>query len=406
MGKSDKTIHMRYEIQTERVDLFDVNIVITMLVRINGEIGYDKLNKAFQEVCQVHEVLNLKVVIDPDGEAHYISNDKPLNRFSETTLDLEGIIASEEKRRFLIEKGEFIRGFKSYDGIVFMMHHLGGDGRSLLYFIETFFKILNGEKVERIPFRNLLLKDLPESSRLPFYYGPLISSWNKKWDKMGKIFDYSDMDKAYEKFWKDHKTKTTIRTYDKDELDMLLESARKSKVSLTSYLITDYLKDMPFKAEVGIAVDERNDKIHFMGNQVTGISLKYRYDNNLSFDDNARNVQKLLKGRLSDKKKRYLALQFMGNLRPSLRDALNLNRAGYYKDKFTDSVASYLGYGDKIRDLSVTNLMRVDIPLEYGPYKIDEIIFVPPVVAYAKNVIGIITTGDKMNIATHVCEGR
>jgi hypothetical protein len=395
---------MRYEIQTERVDLFDVNIVITMLVRINRDIEYDRLNYAFHEACKIHEVLNLKVVIDPDGDAYYTSNDKPLNNFSETTSDLEGIIASEEGKRFLIEKGEFIRGFKSPDGIVFMMHHLGGDGRSLLYFIETFFMFLNGEKVEKIPFKNLLLADLPSGSSLPFYYDRLVNHWNKKWIRSGRAFDYSDMDKAYADFWKDHKTKTTIRTYDKNELDKLLESARKCKVSLTSYLITDHIKDMNFKPEVGIAVDARTDKIHFMGNQVTGISLKYRYNNNISFDDNARNVQRLLKGRLSDKKKRYFALQFMGKLNPSLRDALNLNRAGYYKDKFTDSVASYLGYGNKIRDLSVTNLMRADIPLEYGPYKIDEIIFVPPVVAYAQNVIGIITTGDKMNVTTHVYE--
>ena len=46
-------------------------------------------------------------------------------------LSLEELIYENERRRFRIEDGEFIRGFLSHDGIVFMMHHLGGDGKYL-----------------------------------------------------------------------------------------------------------------------------------------------------------------------------------------------------------------------------------------------------------------------------------
>ena len=49
----------------------------------------------------------------------------------------------------------------------FMMHHLGGDGKSLVYFIETFMKCLAGWECEYAPFRHLGLSDIPKDSKMP-----------------------------------------------------------------------------------------------------------------------------------------------------------------------------------------------------------------------------------------------
>ena len=178
---------MRARIETERVDLFDVNMMITMNVRIDREVPLDALRAAFEKACRVHEVLNSKIVIEQSGEAFYVDNAALQNSFAETTLSLADLIRENEKRRFRLEDGEFLRGFQSPDGLVFMMHHLGGDGKSLLYFIETFMRCLAGEECAQVPFRNLTLENLPEKSRLPFFYESLIKSWNRKWQKEKKI---------------------------------------------------------------------------------------------------------------------------------------------------------------------------------------------------------------------------
>ena len=81
---------------------------------------------------------------------------------------------------------------------------------------------------------------------------------------------------------------------------------------------------------------------------------------------------------------------------------LNLVHAGCFESKIASRVADLLGYGDKVKDISITNLTRADIPLDYGDLHINEIVFVPPVVSYAKNVIGIVTTGDVMTVARHI----
>lgn len=402
MEQEYKEILMRYRIDTERVDLFDVNIVITMKVSLDSGISFEDAQRAFYKACSLHEVLNSKVVIEDSGEAFYVDNDEPQNSISITSLSLEELICENERKRFKIDQGEFIRAFVSSEGLIFMMHHLGGDGKSLLYFIETFMKCLSGGECGYLPFRSLGLADLPKESKLPFYYELLSRSWNKKWQKDRKVFSFADLDNAYSEFWKDHRTKIELKRYSNEELDDLVKNAKNAGVSLTAYLITGLIKDADSAMDVGLAVDGRTDGNRSMGNQATGISVKYRYDKKKSFDDNARAVFKAMREKLDDSRSRYLVLQFMGLLDPTLKDSLNLVHAGCFESGIASKVADLLGYGDKVKDISITNLTRADIPLDYSDYHIREIVFVPPIVSYAKNVIGIVTTGNVMTVARHI----
>ncbi len=393
---------MRYRIDTERVDLFDVNIVITMKVSLDKDVDFKDAQAAFAKACNLHEVLNSKVVIDDSGKAFYADNREPLCSISKTDLGLEDLIIENERKRFRIEEGEFIRVFMSPDGLIFMMHHLGGDGKSLLFFIETFMKCLAGRECEYAPFRHLGLSDLPEDSKMPFYYGLLARSWNKKWMKERRVFSFTDMDNAYSEFWSDRKTKVELKRYSKHDLEILVRNVKTAGVSLTAYLITDMIKDIDKTMDVGLAVDGRVDGNRSMGNQATGISIKCRFDPQKSFEDNARVVYRAMRKKLDDRRSRYLVLQFMGLLDPSLKDSLNLVHAGYYNGGISNKVAEMLGYGDKVKDISITNLTRADIQLGYDKFNIREIVFVPPVVSYAKNVFGIVTTGDVMTVARHI----
>lgn len=79
------------------------------------------------------------------------------------------ILKREEKIRFKIEEGEFLKAFcyeMNEEGcsIIFLMHHLGGDGKSLVYFIESFMKALSGDKLE---FSNIRLIGLKRFDVIP-----------------------------------------------------------------------------------------------------------------------------------------------------------------------------------------------------------------------------------------------
>ena len=395
---------MRYKISTERENLFDVNMVIAMRVRIERGADLEQLTAAFRKAVASYEILNSRVVIEENGDAYYVDCAEPASSFTGTELCFEEIINANENVRFKIENGEYIRGFKTPDGLVFLMHHLGGDGKSLLYFIETFMSILSGEEARAVPFANLRPEDLPEDSRLPFMYDLFVKSWNRKWLKVRRVFGFVDMDKEFSDFWKTHKTRTVIEEYSKDRLDELLARSKEAGCSLTAYLVALWIKDLPHKADVGFAVDGRLDDAKTMGNFATGIHINYRYDARKSIGDNARRIGLLMKKKLADPRCRYSVLHLIGGFDPALIDTLSLEAAGAYHTKLTARFADIMNYGKKKKDLSITNLMRVDIRTDYGGFRIRDIAFVPPVVSYGENLIGIITLNDTMIVTQHIYE--
>ena len=62
---------MRYKIETERSDLFDVSILIAMNIHIKGDVTEDSLSLAFKKATESYEILVSKVVIEDDGSAYY-----------------------------------------------------------------------------------------------------------------------------------------------------------------------------------------------------------------------------------------------------------------------------------------------------------------------------------------------
>ena len=395
---------MRFRLETERENLFDVNMVIAMRVRIEGEVPFEQLEKAFHKTVDAYEILNSRIVIEDNGDAFYVDCENPGSSFKESLLGFEDLINANEKVRFRIEEGEYIRGFLSPDGIFFLMHHLGGDGKSLLYFIETFMSILSGEEIEKVPFANLPVSGLPADSGMPYLYKLFVKSWNKRWTKMKRVFNYEDMDEAYRKFWPTHKTKTVITEYGKDALNDLLAGSKEAGCSLTAYLVALWIREMPFRADVGFAVDGRLSDERTMGNFATGIHINYRYNDKISVGENASKINKLMKKKLTDPKVRYSVLQLVGNLDPTLIDTLSLEAIGAYHTRETARFADIMCYGKNKRDLSITNLMKADIRTEYGNFRIKDIAFVPPVVSYGTNLIGIITVNDTLIVTRHIYE--
>ena len=397
---------MRCKIETERENLFDVSIVIAMRVRIEGEVLFEDLEKAFSKAVASYEILNSKIVIEENGDAYYVDCEKPVSSFKETSLGFEELINANEGIRFRVEEGEYIRGFLSPNGIVFLMHHMGGDGKSLLYFIETFMRIYAGEEVQKVAFENLPVSALPKESELSHLYKSFVKFWNKRWAKQKRVFTYADMDNSYKEFWQTHKSKTVVDIYTEDKLKELLAESKEAGCTLTSYLVAMWIKDMPYKADVGFAVDGRITSNRSMGNFATGIHIDYKYNSKISIGENAVKINKLMKKKLSDPKAKYIVLHFIGSIDPSLIDTLSLEAAGTYHTRITGMFADIMNYGPNVKkkDLSISNLMKSDIRTEFGKVRISDIAFVPPVVSYGKNIIGIITVNDTMIVTHHTME--
>lgn len=394
-------------ITTERADLFDVSITIAIGIDVSGKCDRKRIENVFEQSIKAHEILNTKVFIDEEGRAGYCDNDVMSNRIMFTDKDMITIIKEQEKIRFKIENGEFLRVFvietlESRNGfrLLFLMHHLGGDGKSLVYYIETFMSALAGSDIEYTPMRLISSQDI-KAGKLPNFYKVWLNGKNRKWGKNGRIFSFEDLQKSHDLYWGRNESEVDIKIYDTAQLLKMKEKCKQGGYHLTAYFITDYLKEHDGVQDVGLAVDARSDNNRSMGNQATGISVKMKYDKSGSFDANALRVQKKINRKLNDPTYKYFVLRFMEYISPTLVDAINLEHTGYFKSGVSKRMADTLGYGEKTKDMGITNLMKLDIPLEYGTYKIERAIFIPPVISYGRNIVGMVTCGDELVVTRH-----
>ena len=86
----------------------------------------------------------------------------------------------------------------------------------------------------------------------------------------------------------------------------------------------------------------------------------------------------------------------MGSLDCNLVDSIFMSMYGSYRNTTSEKLAQVLGYSRTIRDVSITNLTKLDIKNQYGSYAISDFIFVPPIISYGKRLIGIATLKDEM----------
>lgn len=395
-----------YKIETERADLFDVNMMIAMQITLSGMATEAALTQAFRDAVGAFEILNCKVVIDGDGNAFYVPGDGSGNSISFRDFALESLIREQECVRFRLEEGEFLRCFVSPANsherkICFLMHHLGGDGKSLCYFIEAFLRALSGEPCDYRKAVFLNGETLPPDAKLPFFASALVKHYNRKWRKERRVFGWEELRVAHDNFWKTHHTAVRNEVTGSDALREKMNQCKSNNIGFTSYTIAEMIQDIPQVQDVGLAVDGRQDGNRTMSNQATGISVKYQYDKSRTLLQNAAEIDRRMKKKLKSSRYKYFILRFMKEFDPTLVDAVNLEFAGYFHSKTSAQLARLLGYGHNTKDLSITNLTRIDIPTEYGQFTLTDLIFVPPVVSYGKNIAGMVTVEGHLNTAYH-----
>ncbi len=396
---------MKNYIYSERADLFEPNIYIEFLVQITGNPSTDQLICAVKKAFLANEATMSKIVLEK-GNACYERMEESGCKVTVTADDWKTIIRSNEKIPFAIDKGEMMRVFiissEEETSLFIMAHHLVGDGKSITYFIEDVMKALSGEDlVEKALY--LITKDsFPPKSALPFFYKMHANSFNRKWKKTGHEFSWEDYYHTHNVYWKERSSVIVYEHFSKDMVDQIRAHAKAIGVSMNSFLATAFLEANRNQHTIGMAVDARIDGNRCMSNQATGISVDLTFSDNISFDENARRLHRKIYKKLNRPVMKYFILQYMPLFIPTLVDSLLVHTYGLYQNKTTQKLARVLGYTKgKTRDLGITNLAKLDIPNVYGPYGIRNMLFIPPVVSYARHIIGVATMEDGMTVTYH-----
>ena len=144
-----------------------------------------------------------------------------------------------------------------------------------------------------------------------------------------------------------------------------------------------------------------------MSNQATGVKVKIKSKKKRSMADSAKLFQKRLHKKLNNPKKKFFILKLMPLLSKTLIDSVLMYANGLYSNPTTEKLAKAMGYvGESLCEISVSNLTRLDIPNQYGRFRIENCMFIPPVISYARRVVGVATMEDGMIISYHVMGGK
>lgn len=353
-----------------------------------------------------------RVSLDGRGRAFYEGMDESGCKVMETSEDWRTILEQQQKLPFALDKGELVRVFvaaaSGEQSLVVMAHHLAGDGKSLVYFIEDVMRTLAGERLEYKPLQLLSPASLPDSSRLPLAYRLYAHLLNYRWNRSGRTFGWQDYEHIHQSCWPKRHSVVVCEAFSAEEVRGLQEFAKSARVSVNSWIAAALLEADPAARTLGLAVDARQDGNRSMSNQATGISITHPFSHRLTFFQNAQMIHRKVRLKLGKPGLKYLIVRFMPLLEPGLIDSILMYTHGLYRSPITQRLAERMGYaGNKTRELGLSNLTRLDIPAVYGAYGLKQAVFIPPVVSYARRIIGVCTMEDGMTITCHfMSDGR
>lgn len=387
------------EIITERPNLFEPNDYINMCVELDGKICPQKLTAAVSEAYKANEATMSKIVLNC-GVAYYEKMPVTGCKITVTGKNWIELIKENEKITFALDKGELVRTFiipsDACTKILIMAHHLVGDGKSIIYFINDIMTALSQNTLKYKPLV-LLTKNHFPVTKLSIPAKLFIRRCKYKWKN--DYFTWQDYYNIHDKYWEAVSSDIRYKILSVDETAQIIKNARQIGCSVNSYLITVLLQKYKKKCEIGIPVSIRKTDNKAMANLTSGISIRCRYNDKKTFAKNAMQVHNKIKKQL--RRNKEFVLKFIAELPPTLIDAVLLNTHNCYSDRLAKRTAEIMGYVGKTRDLGVTNLTVLDIPTIFGSYRIENIIFVPPSVSYSHNVIGISTVNGKMTFSFH-----
>lgn len=390
----------RIKIDKERTWVFSPVNQIAFKVVIQGKILEEQLKNAIQDTLCQYEMFYQRIVLDEGGCAYYEQGDFVSPLIRPYFGDWKEEVVRQQKIPMRIHHGELIRFCYQMGNecvsLLIIAHHIAGDGNSFVYLVQDIMRMLAGESVEYKKLSLIQMDQLPKNTKLRAPTTWLMKYMNRRWRKTGKAFDFNDFDTMYEQCFENRNTRIKTDCLKEQEYENIITYAKENQITINTVITTAFIKASGEFCDVGMAASIREKGYTGMGNYATGIAIQYQYDVSKSFAFNAQEVQKLINLKLHKDDKKYFLLQFMGQMEPTLIDAVYFQACGEYQNRTAEIFSKMFGYNDNPKGISITNLTRLPMKQAYGAYQVTEFIFVPPLVLNAKRIIGVASLGEQM----------
>lgn len=424
----------------ERIFMRSPYALVTMVVRIKGNISENMLKDAVKKVQKRHQNLRVRIQDAPDHTLFFTSEevkDIPIEIISRESNE-HWIRAYHEKSmipfefdqrpaiRFLLVQSPQI------SELIIMCHHLLCDGLSLAYLARDIMTYLGNPdcKIEVLPdLAPIDLNNLPKGVNINPLAKYFINHINKKWLKKPTYFDQEDYLTLNRSYWKKFKHNLISVELSEAQTTAIVERCRKENVTVNTAITSAFvgaqslLLGSKANPNIMIAASLRDRLPKSSGEAVGffagGVTLQYKYNPQMSFWDNSRKLAKKLAPLYNTKNLFKKPLNWL-YLEQTIMESIAFKMIGpfvipdsqrYDKllafSKRKDQISAILKR-QKIDSLdrllwgtAVTNLTRLDFPRVYGKLELDRLIINPggmfPLVI-VNLVVGAVTCAGKLSL--------
>lgn len=410
-----------FPILLERLFLRSPGVNVCFRIIIEGKFEKNEIEEAIKKICVRHPFLNSSVKIDDENNAMLVQNDTPVciefHKANET--DWRTWLKKTDNAAFDFLHGPLvkfcvIRG-KNIE-IIFLGHHIVGDGIGYLNLVNDILLALDNriDLTPQLPPCESADKCFKETVFLDALTKSYAAGLNKAWRKNPVRFS----EKEYMDFFEQYRGKYIPNLYmasiEGDDSRKLLEKCKLNGLTVNEIITSAFsvaTMEMFGNREIrlGIAVNVRNELLSepkdCLGNYITGVLAKARYDPANDFISNAKSIAVIMKKQLTNLKSRHLVIHFLNEFDKDLIESIVFAAYGNFDHPASKKLAALIGERLEKKGLGISNLGRYDF-YDYKNFNVADVQFIGP--AYPANLltIGFITVNDKLNLCLRYNEGE
>jgi NRPS condensation-like uncharacterized protein len=408
----------------ERLRLMLPNANVVMAARIEGSLSAEELGAAVSKVRQRHPLLGARVQIDQHQTGWFTSQSVPaipIRVVPRPAPDRWIEVAIEEHRQaFSYEIGPLIRiALLPSDGssdMIVTAHHAICDGLSLAYLVRDILRHVAepDRPVERLPVPPLIngsMMPVSVSGGLLSRLGIKIVNW--AWERKDIAFDAADYRDLHRTFWQDHRGHMLAWALTEAQTAALVSRCRRERVTVNTALTTafvaaqeqveagrDYLNKIVVSVDFRDRLTRRVDEAFAF--YASAVRPELEYQPGIPFWDVARTFHTQIQQLLTDEN--IFESQQLSAFSPSLLDALAFVKYDRLEDKLAQRIVERMGIDRITASLVITNLGRLDIPVNYGSRHLAAL-YGPYVHSdTVEKYLGVATVGGRMRFT--LCSGE
>jgi NRPS condensation-like uncharacterized protein len=407
----------------ERWHLGSPNINVCFRIIIEGKFSTNDFEKAMNNVCRRHPLLNCTVEIDNKNNTWFVPNTGYVGiEFynAEEITNWQDWYKEIDNSPFDFQYGPLVKicviFYSNQTAIIILGHHVIGDGIAYLNLSKDILLALD-DKIDVNPQMPPIKSKLKMKTNLGFLTKLYAQKLNKEWRRNRIVFSESDYNTFFEQYRKKYTPRMYLGSIKETDLNKIIQKCKNHGITVNEIITAAFAIAMvelsghyPGKEiRLGVAANIRNELVeephNCMGNYVSGIVANIHYDPEKAFIKNVQDIATILRKQLKVPKNRYLALNFFNKIDKDLLEAAMFAVYGDYQIPVAEKLGGIIGERAKDKGMGISNLGRYEFA-NFTNLKILDMQFIGPVFPANLLSVGIITVNSKLNIVLRYNESE